>query len=153
MTDDIQLGDVCLDLAQGRPVMVVGTHDGDAAEWSDRNDYDLCGNYANARLGASPTDAVYDCVYCSSLKSEPGKDYAFPESRLVRVEHESAAGERLQTRLARQALADLFAAAHEGDVDTLGGIASKAFDEDLAREALELAETRDVADPEPGADD
>lgn len=145
MTDDIQLGDVCLDLAQGRPVLVVGTHDGDAAEWSDKNDYDLCENYANSRLGAAPSDAVFDCVYCSSCKSEPSKDYAFPESRLLRIEHESATEERLQTRLARQALADLFAAANEDDVDTLGGIATAAFDETLARDALELAETRPEA--------
>lgn len=142
MTENIQLGDVCLDLVQGRPVQVIGVHDGDAADWSDRNNYDLCENYGNSRLGAAPSDAVFDCVYCSSAKSEPSKDYAFPESRLLRIEHESAAGERLQTRLIRQALADLFAAANDDDVDTLGGIATKAFGEALARDALELAETR-----------
>ena len=145
MRSDIQLGDVALDLAQGRPVLVTGTHDADAAEWSAREGYDLVNdNYANARLGTTPDDAVFDAIYCSSAKSAPGKTYAFPESRLLRIEHEAATdeGERLQTRLTRQVLADLFAAANEADVDTLGGIATKAFDETLARDALELAETR-----------
>lgn len=149
MSDDIQVGDVCLDLAQGRPVMVVGTHDGDAADWSERNDYALVENYANARLGAEPTDAVFDCVYCSNAKSEPSKDYAFPESRLLRIEHESATGERLQTRLTRQVLADLAAAAREWDdedmVDQVALLASDAgYSGDLIRTAIELAMTREV---------
>lgn len=143
MTDDIRLGDVALDLCQGRPVLIVGTFDYDAAEWSARNDYDLVAdNYGNQRLGATPSDAVFEAVYCSSAKSEPSRSYTFPESRLLRIEHEAATDERLQTRLARQVLADLFAAANAEDVDTLGGIATAAFDESLARDALELAETR-----------
>jgi len=145
MTDGIRLGDVALDLCQGRPVVVIGTFDYDAGEWSERNDYDLVSdNYGNQRLGAAPTDAVFEAVYCSSAKSEPSRSYTFPESRLLRIEHEAATddGERLQTRLTRQVLADLFAAANAEDVDTLGGIATAAFDESLARDALELAETR-----------
>ena len=143
MSDGIQLGDVVLDLCQGRPMLVIGVFDYDAAEWSERNDYDLVGdNYGNQRLGAAPTDAVFECLYCSNAKSEPNRSYTFPESRLLRIEHEAATDERLQTRLARQVLADLFAAANAADVDTLGGIATKAFDETLARDALELAETR-----------
>lgn len=151
MSDDIQIGDVVLDLAQGRPMLVTDTYDYDAAEWSERNDYDLCGNYANARLGAAPTDAVFECIYVGSIRSEPSKSYDFPVSRLARIEHESAVGERVQERLTRQVLADLFAAAREADVDTLGGIASAAFDEGLARDAHELAETREVL--EGGEDD
>jgi len=142
MTEDIRLGDVALDVAQGRPVMVVGTHDIDAGTWSEQEGYDLMANYANSRFDTRPTDAVFDCVYCSSLTSEPSKTYCFPASRLARVEHEAATDERLQTRLTRQVLADRFAAAAPADIDTLGGIATAAFDEALARDGLELAETR-----------
>lgn len=144
MSDDIQLGDVVLDLAQGRPMLVTDTYDYDAAEWSERNNYDLCGNYGNARLGASPTDAIFECVYVGSIRSEPSKSYDFPEARLARIEHESAVDERVQTRLTRQILADLFEATNMDDVDTLGGIATAAFGEELARDALELAKTREV---------
>jgi hypothetical protein len=122
--------------------MVVGTHDVDAGTWSEQEGYDLMANYANSRFDTRPTDAVYEAVYCSSLKSEPSRSYTFPESRLLRIEHEAATDERLQTRLTRQMLADLFAAAAPEDVDTLGGIATAAFDEGLARDGLELAETR-----------
>lgn len=91
---DIQVGDVCLDLAQGRPVHVVEATGQDAAAWSEANNYDLCDNYGNSRLGASDSDAVFEVVYCSNAKSEPSKTYAMPDSRLLRVETERADGGR-----------------------------------------------------------
>ena len=143
MTDDIQLGDVVIDLAQGRPMQVIEAYDERAAAFSEGKSFDLLEVYGNERLGVTADDRVYECVYCSSIKSEPSRSYAFPESRIARVDVNAAdGGPRLSDRIARQVLADLFAAANESDVDTLGGIATKAFDETLARDALELAETR-----------
>jgi hypothetical protein len=87
---DIQVGDVVLDLAQGCAMHVLEEYDGTAAEWSAANGYELTENYGNDRLGASDGDAVFECVYCNAINSEPSKTYAFPESRLARVETEAA---------------------------------------------------------------
>lgn len=149
MTDaEIRIGDVVIDLAQGRPMQVVDAYDWDAAEWSDRNDYDLTENYGNARLGAEPSDAVFECVYCSSLKSEPSNSYAFPESRLARVETEAGYDRfRVQERIRVQAFADLLAEAadHEIYEDLQDVIAQVAGTPKMA-DARDLAETRPVLD-------
>jgi len=71
---DIQIGDVALDLAQGRPVHVVGDTGKTAVEWSEANDYDLKSNYGNARLGTAPHDPVFDVVYRRSRPSASGLD-------------------------------------------------------------------------------
>lgn len=116
MSKTIQVGDVVLDLAQGRAMHVLERYDGDAAEWSDENDYDLTGNYGNSRLGATESDAVFECVYCNSLKSEPSKTYAFPESRLARVETEAADdGRPVADRILVNLLDELFQVAMKLD--------------------------------------
>ena len=111
---DITIGDVCLDLAQGRPVLVVSDTRQTAAEWSGDNNYDLVENYGNARLGTTPDDRVFDVVYCSDAKSKPSKTYAYPESRLLRIEAEAATddGLRVHERIARDVLEDVFSAAY-----------------------------------------
>lgn len=109
MREPIQVGDVCLDLTQGRPVHVVEDTGQTAVEWSEANDYALCENYGNSRLKASDDDAVYECVYCSSAKSEPSRTYAFPESRLLRIETEAADdGRPVAERAVRDVLEQLF---------------------------------------------
>jgi len=55
---EIQVGDVCLDLTQGRPVHVVEDLQQTAAEWSEANNYELCENYGNDRLEGPPVDRV-----------------------------------------------------------------------------------------------
>lgn len=109
MREPIHVGDVALDLAQGRPVHVVEDCGQTAAEWSEQNNYELTENYGNGRLGATDDDAVYEVVYCSNAKSEPSKTYAMPESRLLRIETEAADGGRpAADRVAVDVLEQLF---------------------------------------------
>lgn len=134
-TERLQVGDVALDLAQGRPVHVLEDTGLTAAEWSELNEYELCENYGNARLDAAPEDSVFEVVYCSSIKSEPSKTYAMPESRLVRVETEAADGGRPVAERVREALlTDLLAEAYQtgnGDLTAaLEAVASAVVDEE-----------------------
>jgi len=162
MTDaDIQVGDVALDLAQGRPVHVLADTGLTAAEWSELEGYDLCGNYGNSRLGAEPDDRVFDVVYCSNAKSEPSKTYAFPESRLLRIETEAAdARGQVYDRVARDLLERLFISAFErGEsieaqwvadrMETLGvgeRVVSEAWEIADATVGTSLAPDRDTAE-------
>jgi len=77
----IKLGDVCLDLAQGRPVHVIADTGQTVAEWSEANNYNLLDNYGNSRFDTTNDERVFDVVYCSNLKSRSSKTYAYPESR------------------------------------------------------------------------
>jgi hypothetical protein len=65
------VGDVALDLAQGRPVYIIENTGQTARQWSDENDYELTENYGNSRLGTSPDDQVFEVLYCSNAKSRP----------------------------------------------------------------------------------
>lgn len=155
---DIQVGDICLDLAQGRPVHILTDTGQTAAEWSEANDYDLTGNYGNDRLGASDDDRVFDVVYCSSAKSEPSKTYAFPESRLLRIETEAATddGRPVYERVIQDVLETLLLAArydgeHEYEWLHETAAAVQGWDDDLVDEAAELAEVayrEDVENPD-----
>jgi len=152
---EIQVGDVCLDLTQGRPVHVVEDLQQTAAEWSEANNYELCENYGNDRLGTDDDDAVYEVVYCSSAKSEPSKTYAMPESRLLRIETEAADdGRPVADRIAVDILTDVFGlmerrpAFSEGDIEAVAG--NVDVHPDAVDEARELA---DVALTIGGGDD
>lgn len=146
MSEPIQVGDVCLDLTQGRPVHVIEDTGQTAAEWSDANDYELCENYGNSRLEAADDDAVYECVYCSSAKSEPSRTYAFPESRLLRIETEAADdGRPVYERVAVDILEAMFshALARNEDIEAtwLKELAvAVGVDADAVDEAWELAD-------------
>lgn len=142
---DLQVGDVALDMAQGRPVHVVADTGQTAREWSDANGYDLLENYGNGRLGVGPEDRVFDVVYCSDASSEPSKTYAFPESRLLRVETEAADdGRPVADRVRVEVLEALFDAAYWSGSDRtlsiLEGLAQDAVGMELTTEARELAE-------------
>jgi hypothetical protein len=135
----IQTGDVCLDLAQGRPVHVVEDTGLTAGEWADANNYDLTENYGNGRLGATDDDRVFEVVYCSNAKSEPSKTYAMPESRLLRVETEAADGGRpVRERIVRETLVRLFKNGNRADLQAQAKVAG--FSDDLVDEANELAD-------------
>ncbi|GAB3669587.1 hypothetical protein [Halopiger thermotolerans] len=153
MTDetDIKPGDVALDLAQGRPVHVLEDTEQTALEWTNEYGYDLLENYGNARFNASADDRVFDVVYCSSVKSEPNKTYAFPESRLMRIETEKADGGRqVFDRIVATVLEELFLRAAEDDeqaadvLEQYAKDASSKLDSDIpigaVHEARELAE-------------
>lgn len=105
----IEPGDVCIDLTSGRTLHVMSKAADRADEWSRENNYELCENYGNERLGAQPSDTVWTCVYANSIQSEPSKDYAFPESRLARVETERATSSdyRVQDEIRFQFAVDL----------------------------------------------
>ncbi len=140
----IKLGDVCLDLAQGRPVHVLADTGQTVAEWSEANNYNLLDNYGNSRFGTTNDDLVFDVVYCSSLKSRPSRTYAYPESRLGRIESEAAdAGRQVADRVVVTVLTELFERAatdDEGAVTVLERYATDIGYEDEAAEARELAE-------------
>ena len=145
MTDQLQIGDVALDLTQGRPVHVIDDTEQTVAEWSDANDYDLTENYGNSRLDTAADDRVYDVVYCSSAKSEPSKTYAMPASRLLRIETEAADdGRSVYDRVAFEVLTDLFDAAYRSGQDatlaTLEGLAQDAVGKELTTAAREYAD-------------
>lgn len=110
MSQEIKVGDVCLDLAQGRPVQVVQDTQQTVAEWSNDHDYQLQENYGNQRFDTGPNDRVYDVVYCNNIQSQPSKTYAFPDTRLARVEVEAADRDlyRVQDEIRIEALAAVF---------------------------------------------
>jgi hypothetical protein len=138
----IGVGDVALDLAQGRPVHVLEATGETAAEWSEANNYELTENYGNSRLGATDSDRVFEVVYCSNAKSEPSKTYAMPESRLLRVETEAADdGRPVYQRVVRDVLEDLFAEASADTTRrTITDLAERNYGEELVDEARELAD-------------
>jgi len=143
MTDyQIGVGDVCLDLAQGRPVHVVEATDLTAAGWSELNNYELCENYGNSRLGASADDAVFEVVYCSSLKSEPSKTYAMPASRLGRVETEAGdEGRPVRDRVIEALVARLFGVAIDEDAGpTVADVSTMLYHAGVDDEIREVGE-------------
>lgn len=139
MTDyPLGVGDVALDLAQGRPVHVVAATSQTVDEWSDANNYRLVENYGNDRLGAASDDLVFDVVYCSNAKSEPSKTYAMPESRLLRIETEAADdGRPVYQRAVRDVLTTVFI--ETDDADLIAAL-EMGYGETLVDEALELAD-------------
>lgn len=147
MTDyNIQIGDPVMDAAQGRPMVVVDTPDQTVREWSEQNDYDLMGNYANSKFDPTATEPAVECVYIGDVRSEPSKTYTFPASRLVLIDVHHADDEgRIYDRVARDVLERLFAVAAGTDMASstaeIFDVATHAgLDEDLVDEAQELAE-------------
>jgi hypothetical protein len=145
-TTDLGVGDVALDLAQGRPVHVIGDPDLTVAAWNAQNNYDLLENYGNQRLEATGDDRVYDVVYCSNAKSEPSRSYTMPDSRLLRVETDAADGGRpVRQRVQRETLVTVFTVlqrnGHDVEVDMLTDeLGYWSFGDGVVAEARELAD-------------
>jgi len=130
--EEIRVGDVAIDVTQGTPVHVLEDTELTAAEWSEANDYELCENYGNSRVGASPDDRVFDVVYCSRAKSEPSRTYAFPESRLLRIETEAADdGRPVADRAVLNVLEQLFDLAM--NLDSEWAVEPNDFEDALAK--------------------
>jgi len=107
-----RIGDPVLDLAQGRPMVVVDAPQQDVGDWSEANDYDLQGNYANSRFGPTLSEPVVECVYVCDIRSEPSKTYTFPVSRTKLIEvHHADDGRRLADRIAAELFEDVLEAA------------------------------------------
>jgi len=145
-TDAPEIGDVALDLAQGRPVHIIADTGQTADDWSEQHNYDLVDNYGNSRFGATADDRIYDVVYCSSAKSEPSKSYAMPESRLLRIETEAADdGPPVIERIQRDLLADIMGLYYGADdADRIDSLAQRArvagMSDDMVEQAQELAD-------------
>lgn len=142
---DYHIADPVVDLAQGRPMVVVDAPDLSVAEWSDINDYDLQGNYANSKFDPEDHEAVVECVYVSDVQSEPSKTYTFPASRVALIDvHHADDGRRLYERVARGVLAAFFAQIDpKGEHHELSWCTDRfkaVMDEDLVDEARELAD-------------
>lgn len=151
------IGDPVVDLAQARPMVVLDAPEQSVAEWSGDNGYDLTENYANAKLGVAPDECVVRCAYLSDLRSEPSKDYTFPESRVALLDaHHADDGRRIYDRVAVDVLTRVFLGAWyirnglNAD-DTVEAAAEEAGFEGLLSEARELAdvELRFDGDSEP----
>jgi len=139
-----RVGDPVVDLAQGRPMIVLEAPAQSVAAWSEANNYDLTDNYANGKLEARDDEAVVRCVYVSDIRSEPSKDYTFPVSRVALIDaHHADGGERIADRVVRDVLEALFDAAYRSGSDqmlsTLEALADDAVGKDLTTEARELA--------------
>ena len=143
---EYHIGDPVVDLAQGRPMIVLDAPDLTVAEWSDIENYDLQGNYANSKFDPADDEPVVECVYVSDVRSEPSKSYTFPVSRVALIDaHHADDGRRVYERAVRGVLAAMFGVARSfedaPEVDALAGAARHATgDTDLVDEALELAD-------------
>jgi hypothetical protein len=138
-----RVGDPVVDLAQGRPMVVLAAPDETVREWSDREGYDLMDNYANSKFSPTPDEPVVECVYVSDVRSEPSKSYTFPVSRCCLIDaHHADDGRRLYERVARDVLETLIVQAGDdfGGDDSMATLARRAgLPEDLVDEARELA--------------
>jgi hypothetical protein len=154
------VGDPVVDLAQGRPMLILEAPKTSVEEWSNSNDYELVENYANAKLDTTPGEAVVRCVYLSDIRSEPSKDYTFPASRVALIDaHHADDGRRIHHRVKLDVLEQLFDAAYRSGSDrtlsVLEGLAADAVGKDLTAEARELASvehTISTGDTSPGGD-
>lgn len=135
-------------------MIVVDAPDETVAEWSDANDYDLVGNYANSKFQPDPTEGVVECVYVSDVRSEPSKTYTFPVSRVALIDvHHADDGRRLYDRVVVDVLDRLFQTARRasGDdywevrdpvtvVETVARWALEGQEDDRVDEAIEPAD-------------
>lgn len=163
MTDNpFKTGDPVVDLAQGRPMVVLDAPDETVREWSDRENYELTENYANGKLDARDDETVVRCVYVSDIRSEPSKDYTFPASRVALIDaHHADGGRRVFDRVAVEVLARAFESMQryetfeEHDIDAvarhIGGVSPGVVEE--ARELADVEQTigtDDAVDPSAG---
>lgn len=141
----LRVADPVMDAAQGRPMVVVATPDETVAEWSERENYDLLDNYANAKFDPDPDEPVVECVYVSDVRSEPSKTYTFPRSRCRLIDvHHADGGRRLFDRVARAVLADVFGCMERRTEFSDGDIEAVAENVDVHPEAV--SEARELAD-------
>lgn len=123
---DYKIGDPVMDLAQGRPMVVLNVPSKNVAEWPGDNDYDLLSNYANSRFDPDPDEPVVECVYVSDVRSEPSKTYTFPVSRVVLIEaHHADDGPRVADRVLATFATDLLeTAAADDTLPAVGRVAA-----------------------------
>jgi hypothetical protein len=149
-----QIGDPVVDLAQGRPMVVVDAPTQSVQEWSEANGYDLQDNYANSKFDPQPEEGVVECVYVSDVRSEPSKTYTFPVSRVALIDvHHADDGRRIAERVQVSLLTEMFVLAIEfdegptpGQLETLAR--SAGVETDAVEAARETAEAATLTAPE-----
>lgn len=123
----IEAGDVVIDVVTGRPLYVWRRSAPTAADYFDREDFDLTTYKAHPWLPVSAHDPIYECAFLPTKPEDiPGskksKTYDYPRGRLARVPVEWLFDEdvRPQENLKRACIAGLLATAEslEGDADT-----------------------------------
>lgn len=146
MTNPYKIADPVVDLAQGRPMVVLEAPNQTVSEWTEENSYDLKSNYANDKLDTDSDDYVVRCVYVSDIRSEPSKDYTFPASRLRLIDvHHADDGRRVYDRVAVDLLEAMFAHALGRNEDLEAAwlqelAVAVGVDADAVDEAWELAD-------------
>ena len=148
-----RIGDPVIDLAQGRPMVVVDAPQQDVGDWSEANDYDLQDNYANSRFGPKLSEPVVECVYVGDIRSEPSKTYTFPVSRCKLIEvHHADDGRRVADRVVATLAEDILEAAAAVDggpaVGRVAAVLQQAAPEvgDRISEVSESLQARQGAD-------
>ena len=148
-----RIGDPVIDLAQGRPMVVVDAPQQDVGDWSEANDYDLTDNYANSRFGPKLSEPVVECVYVGDIRSEPSKTYTVPVSRCKLIEvHHADDGRRVADRIVATLVEDILEAAAAVDggpaVGRVAAVLQQAAPEvgDRISEVSESLQARQGAD-------
>jgi hypothetical protein len=143
-----RIGDPVIDLAQGRPMVVVGTPRQDVSDWSEANDYDLVDNYANSKFDPKLSEPVVECCYVGDIRSEPSKTYTFPVSRCKLIDvHHADDGPRLADRAIVEFAEDLLEIAADDEslpaVGRLSATIQRALydDSDIADRLAEISES------------
>jgi hypothetical protein len=151
------IGDPVMDMAQGRPMIVLDTPGMTVREWSDANGYDLLDNYANSKFDPSPDEGVVECVYLGDVRSEPSKSYTFPVSRVTLIDaHHADSGRRISNRVVERLVTGLIGAAidHEHTptvADIQASFAEIGVPKDIIDVAEEVAKADRETPPEPDA--
>jgi len=147
------IGDPVIDLAQGRPMVVVDAPEQDVAGWSEANNYNLLENYANSRFDPKKSEPVVECVYVGDIRNEPSRSYTFPVSRCKLIEvHHADDGRRLADRIAAELVEDVLEAAAAVDgppaVGRVAAVLQQAAPEvgDRISEVSESLQARQGAD-------
>ena len=148
-----RIGDPVIDLAQGRPMVVVNAPQQDVAGWSQANDYNLLENYANSRFDPKRSEPVVECVYVGDIRNEPSRSYTFPVSRCKLIEvHHADDGRRVADRIAATLTEDILEAAAAVDgppaVGRVAAVLQQAAPEvgDRISEVSESLQARQGAD-------
>ena len=153
-TQPYRIGDPVIDLAQGRPMVVVDAPQQDVGDWSEANDYDLTDNYANSRFGPKLSEPVVECVYVGDIRSEPSKTYPLPDSRckLIDVPHADD-GRRVADRIAATLAEDILEAAAAVDGDPAVGRVAAVLQQAAPEVGDRISEVSESLQARQGADE
>lgn len=149
MTDEIQPGDVVLDLTQNAKMHVLEQTTKTVAEYNDNHDFDLSSYKVHPQLRVTQDEPVYACVYLPGELASPNGTYDFPESRLARIPVEEAnedavrPQQTLRVMLARRLLTAYDNIQYDDGVHTLEIAIENVLGEELAGLVFELQDVEE----------